>query len=185
METKLKKYNFQKLTPVKNVELKIYKDALDFVFQEDDLKNVAITGPYSAGKSSVVETYKNDHPSLNFLHISLAHFEATGLDSDNGNEAKDDKNNDAALEGKILNQLLHQVDPDKIPQTLFKVKRKISRRKMILTSAMCSLFVILMTYILGYNSWNDYIENLSNAWLKKTLAFTTNDISVIEQCYVA
>ena len=71
------KYNFQKLTPIKNTELKIYKDAIDFVFHEVELKNVAITGPYSAGKSSVVETYKNVHPEINFLHISLAHFACT------------------------------------------------------------------------------------------------------------
>ena len=70
-----KKYNFKKLTPINNAELKIYDDALNFVFENNDIKNVAITGPYSAGKSSVIESYKSVHPDVRCLHISLAHFE--------------------------------------------------------------------------------------------------------------
>ncbi len=37
-----KNYNFQKLTPINNAELKIYDDALNFVFDNDDIKNVAL-----------------------------------------------------------------------------------------------------------------------------------------------
>ncbi|MCS6056993.1 hypothetical protein LNO36_17050 [Klebsiella variicola subsp. variicola] len=51
-------YKFQKLTPFSDVELGVYKNAIDFVFANDDLKNVAISGQYSAGKSSLVESYK-------------------------------------------------------------------------------------------------------------------------------
>nr|WP_228723133.1 hypothetical protein [Limnobaculum xujianqingii] len=51
-------YKFQKLTPISDVELGIYEDAIDFVFDNDDLKNIAISGQYSAGKSSLVESYK-------------------------------------------------------------------------------------------------------------------------------
>ncbi|WP_186379210.1 YobI family P-loop NTPase, partial [Yersinia intermedia] len=47
-------YKFQKLTPVNDVELGVYKNAIDFVFDNDDLKNIAISGQYSAGKSSLV-----------------------------------------------------------------------------------------------------------------------------------
>lgn len=43
-------YKFQKLTPFSDVELGVYKNAIDFVFANNDLKNVAISGQYSAGK---------------------------------------------------------------------------------------------------------------------------------------
>lgn len=49
------KPNFEALTPISDLELGIYQDALDFVFDKDDLKNIAITGAYGAGKSSVLE----------------------------------------------------------------------------------------------------------------------------------
>jgi hypothetical protein len=48
------KYNFQKLTPINQVDLNIYKEALEYVFENNDVKNVGISGAYSAGKSSVI-----------------------------------------------------------------------------------------------------------------------------------
>jgi len=84
------KYKFRKLTPVRDVELNVYADSLDYVFRDDDLKNVAITGPYSSGKSSMLETYKDTHKDKRFIHISLAHFEtATRTPTDvNADEKK-------------------------------------------------------------------------------------------------
>lgn len=54
---------FQKLTPSDDVDISGYADALDFVFdsQNSDLKNIAITGPYSSGKTSVLDTYLRLH----------------------------------------------------------------------------------------------------------------------------
>ena len=92
-------YNFQKLTPIHDVDLSVYEKAIDFVFDNADITNVAISGPYSAGKSSVLESYKKKHDKIKFLHISLAHFESF----DKNNEKNSDK--ESVLEGKILNQL--------------------------------------------------------------------------------
>lgn len=68
------KYHFQKLTPINDADISVYEDAIDFVFQNNDVSNVAISGAYGAGKSSVFETYKKKHTDKKFLHISLAHF---------------------------------------------------------------------------------------------------------------
>ena len=68
------KIKFQKLTPTNDVELNVYKDAFDYIFENSDVKNIALSGPYSAGKSSVLESYKKSNPDKKFLHISLAHF---------------------------------------------------------------------------------------------------------------
>lgn len=162
-------YNFQKLTPVKNVELKIYDDSLNFVFANNDIKNVAISGAYSAGKSSVIETYKSAHSDIRFLHISLAHFESTKQDSNDYTGCSE-----TVLEGKILNQLIHQIDPEKIPQTHFKVKQKISTGKIIKNTAIITAFLILAAYIVGFNNWSQFVSTLSQSWLKNLLAWTTN-----------
>ena len=50
---------FHKLTPTRDKELGIYQEALTYVFSDNDLKNIAITGSYSSGKSSMLEAYKN------------------------------------------------------------------------------------------------------------------------------
>ena len=49
------KYKFERLTPVDDIDLNVYEEAIDYVFDNSDIKNVAISGAYSAGKSSVLE----------------------------------------------------------------------------------------------------------------------------------
>ena len=124
-------YHFERLTPINDIELKVYEDAINYVFENQDIKNVAISGAYSAGKSSVLESYKKKHSKLQFLHISLAHFQSPDLEQTGDADQKDHEGKggvkESVLEGKILNQLIHQIPSDKIPQTNFRVKRKISR----------------------------------------------------------
>lgn len=111
------KYHFERLTPIDNMDLDVYEEAIDYVFNNPDVKNVAISGAYSAGKSSVLASYKKRHNDLRFLHISLAHFKSP--DQEDETEVKE-----SVLEGKILNQLIHQIPSDKIPQTHFRVKKR-------------------------------------------------------------
>jgi len=162
-------YNFQKLTPITDVELKIYGDALNFVFENDDIKNVAISGAYSAGKSSIIETYKSTNSKIRCLHISLAHFESTKSDADQTSEQSE-----SVLEGKILNQLIHQIDPAKIPQTNFKVKQKISEKGITRTVALITIFLMLVCHIVFFDHWSKLISSFSYMGIKKALLWTTN-----------
>ena len=52
------KYKFERLTPTDNVDLEVYEEAIDYVFDNPDVRNVAISGAYSAGKSSILASYK-------------------------------------------------------------------------------------------------------------------------------
>ncbi|WP_206536238.1 hypothetical protein [Halobacillus sp. BAB-2008] len=167
-------YKFQKLTPTDDVDLNSYESALGYVFQENDLKNVAITGPYSAGKSSVLETYKSKQPNKSFLNISLAHFEPNA----DANTTNQNQYSDTTLEGKILNQLIHQIAPKNIPHTHFKVKRKMSNFKMWVASSLFTLFIMLIIYILGFKAWSDFVQN-SATLLKSIFAFSTKESSVV------
>ena len=49
---------FQNLTPYHNADISSYEEALDYAFFQNDIKNIAISGAYSSGKSSVIETYE-------------------------------------------------------------------------------------------------------------------------------
>lgn len=190
-----KNYYFQKLTPIDNAELKIYEDALNFVFANDDIKNVAVSGSYSAGKSSVIETYKKTHSDISFLHISLAHFESSELSNNSSTErskafseeiklnqkssGESDSNSsgiglETVLEGKILNQLIHQIDPEKIPQTRFKVKKKVFDGDVAKSVVIFITFSILAVYIGFFNNWCQFVSALSVKWIKTLLLLTTN-----------
>ena len=102
------KYHFERLTPIDNMNLDVYEEAIDYVFNNPDVKNVAISGAYSAGKSSVLASYKRRHDDLRFLHISLAHFKSP--DQEDETDIKE-----SVLEGKILNQLIHQIPSRVLP----------------------------------------------------------------------
>ena len=117
---------FYDLAPMDNLKLEIYEEAIDFSLENDKIKNIAISGGYGAGKSSLLESYKKNSKKNNekkFLHISLAHFK----DFDNKESGEEIQLNN--LEAKILNQLIHQIDPKDIFQTNFKIKRKITNNK--------------------------------------------------------
>ncbi|KEY57597.1 hypothetical protein [Serratia sp. DD3] len=169
-------YKFQKLTPVNDVKLGIYKNAIDFVFDNDDLKNIAISGQYSAGKSSLVESYKKNHPKIKFVHISLAHFRVT----DQAEGSKTEKpNNETTLEGKILNQLIHQINSDKIPQTNFKVKKKLESKSVAKNNFFIVLFIAMTLHIILFDKWHRFVSLLSDGWLKNFLILSTNYDSLL------
>lgn len=185
--------HFEKLTPVKNAELNIYGDALNFVFKDKDIKNVAISGAYSAGKSSVIESYKYKHKEHSFLHISLANFESTESDisiNESNSERKDDGKTDAKenntsffkanlLEGKILNQLLHQIDVSKIQQTNFRVKQAISENKIFSLTMMTIFFLICILHLSFISQWREFVNGLSDPKLQGILVETTTSNSLL------
>ncbi|WP_346355639.1 hypothetical protein [Azotosporobacter soli] len=181
------RHHFQKLTPVGDVKLEIYNEALDFVFADGDVKNIAISGPYSSGKSSVLESYKNMHKEINFINISLACFEPMKvLDKEDLEEAKEKETGEKTktpkapkkaktgnLEGKIINQLVHQIDIDKIPQTNFKVKEKVARYRVEKNTAVMAAFLLLIVYLLKFKEWSQFVQTLSSGSLKEMLLWTT------------
>ena len=154
-------YKFEKLTPVDNVELEVYNEAIDYVFKNDDVKNIAISGAYGAGKSSIIESYKKKDPTKHFLHISLAHFE----DPDNY-KTTEERVKENVLEGKILNQLIHQIPVEHIAQSKFKIKRNIDKNNVIKMSLCILIFIILVFHVIFFNSWRNYINLLNEDIVK-------------------
>lgn len=67
---------FEPLTPVL-LDLpssQRYERELLSALANDQVRNIAITGEYGAGKSSVIRTFVDRHPEFNFAFISLAAF---------------------------------------------------------------------------------------------------------------
>ena len=67
---------FEPLTPIL-LDLpssRRYERELLSALSNDQVRNIAITGEYGAGKSSVIRTFVDRHPEFNFAFISLAAF---------------------------------------------------------------------------------------------------------------
>ncbi len=149
---------FRALTPNESIDLHNYKEAIDYVFSREDIRNIALSGSYGSGKSSVMRSYENIHKEHKFIHISLSHFEEQGWpERENDITQKDSTKKDVEseekrrgqsrreidpvktvndLEGKILNQLLHQIPPKNIPQSHFRIKDEISKLRRIISVAL-------------------------------------------------
>ncbi len=161
---------FQKLTPItlSDDEMRGYNEALDFVFKEDDLLNIAISGPYASGKSSVFKTYEEKRlkkKKLKGIHISLSYF-SPNLKSKIKNQNPDDEltfNDELMLERKIINQIIHQIEPKQIPSTDFKVKAESKSWINIFWASIISLFFCCFIYI---------DKTLLNKWLEEPTQLT-------------
>ena len=171
------KYHFEKLTPIDNVDMNVYENAIDFVFKNNDVKNVAITGAYSSGKSSVLASYKKKHQELQFMHISLAHFESPGQEKKD--EHDQDKIDESALETKILNQLIHQIPSDKIPQTNFRIKKKLDEEHIKHIKHTVIFFFIAIIYFIRFDTWKNYVNNLPDTCSKYILMITTHPYTLM------
>lgn len=176
---------FEKLTPLDDHDIGIYKSAIDFAFEHSDIRNIAISGAYGAGKSSVLASYEKAYPGRKFIHISLAHFQnldeadgITGHNADANAMLKSDASGspkiirESLLEGKILNQLIHQIPADKIPQTNFRVKKSISKREPIVHTFLIALFIVALFRILFFDQWSSMVCSLPEV-LRALLVFST------------
>ena len=150
-----KDLHFEKLTLNDNVDIEIYEEALDFAFLSPDIRNIAISGAYGAGKSSVLASYKKLHKDKKFMHISLAHFE------DENTANLNEQTQESILEGKILNQLIHQISPNKIPQTNFKIKQDVNKGQIVKITLMVLLAVISTLFIVLYDHWCSFVSGFS------------------------
>ncbi len=169
------KYQFERLTPINNMDLDVYEDAIDYVFDNSDIRNVAISGAYSAGKSSVLASYKKKHSDKEFLHISLAHFQSPNENE----ETKETEVKESVLEGKILNQLIHQIPVEKIPQTNFRVKKQVRKKSVIKLAIWAVIFLIANIYFFCFDSWKNYVITLPDNGLKSILSLLSHQYALM------
>lgn len=165
-------YHFERLTPISDADLNVYEEAINYVFNNSDIRNVAISGAYSAGKSSILASYERKHSNLRLLHISLAHFEYP--EYEDGTEIKE-----SVLEGKILNQLIHQIPSEKIPQTNFRVKKKTSDNNIKWMTFEIVLFLVMLIHFTFFDVWKKYVNALPNNLFKTILTISTPPYALI------
>lgn len=129
---------FIDLAPTANAdEAGVYSDALLYATNNPRVSNIALTGPYGSGKSSIIKSFlrKYRRPAL---QISLAAFlpEATASD---GEVSKQE------IERSILQQMLYGADANKLP---------LSRFKRIQSPGKWSIFISLYIIFGIFACWN-------------------------------
>lgn len=148
----------------------IYNDALIWAIKEESVRNIALTGIYGSGKSSILKKFQKDNKDCtdyHFLEISLANFEwennekeaqqtnknnGQEIDSSNGenilltddqqiiNRHDNEINN---IEKSVLQQLFYRVDAKKMPYSRFKKISNITTEEIMFKIAVVLLFGVV------------------------------------------
>ena len=144
-----RKHKFNSLTPEVLPENKaVYTEALDFAFSNNDIKNIAITGIYGAGKSSVWKTYEEKEKLKNVVTVSLGKYEDNLADEVTGDyppkELDDETEN--RLEKQLINQLLSQIPANQIPLSKYRFKQNKSKCKLFVQVFMTIIFLISIIF---------------------------------------
>ncbi len=127
-----------------------YLDALIKAVNTKDVNNIAITGSYGSGKSTILKTFQKKYKScFRFLNVSLASFNKI---NDKSNE--DSEKLERLLEISILQQIIYSVNPDKIPDSHFKRIQNIPLGKKVIIALSITLWFLCLLLF-----WqNNYIE---------------------------
>lgn len=170
------KLPYKPLSPTDNAkDCEVYFDALSWALSnKKQIKNIAISGPYGSGKSSILQTFikKEEQQSLksmkwfskknHFLNISLATFEVpiaedrendSGIGGENGNKTNGNKNKSSnsdiqrLIELSLLQQLFYRETNSKTPDSRLK---RIHRQKSwkLLIQTIVTMFFALSIIIL-------------------------------------
>ena len=120
----------------------VYSAALKFATDSPNVSNIALTGPYGSGKSSIIRSFLKSYPRK-VLQISLAAFlPETG---DKQSTAAKRTVTKQEIERSILQQLLYGADADKLPLSRFKRIQSPG-----FWSIFRSLYVLTGLYALGH-----------------------------------
>lgn len=141
------------LTPITNAdEDNAYSDMLKFALSQNKTNNIAVTGPYGSGKSSVLQTFQKQNPQWKYLNISLATFkDQLEIEGANNKDIETE-----AIEKSILQQLFYSVDQKTLPRS--RLKRIVSvKNTKILLNTFFILSWILLTLIV-FSPENIYLE---------------------------
>ena len=107
--------NFINLAPTDEADKSgIYSGALRFATDDPNIFNIALTGPYGSGKSSIIRTFLKSYQRP-VLHISLAAFVPDN--SKNNHHATATRQE---IERSILQQMLYGADANILPFSRFR-----------------------------------------------------------------
>lgn len=155
---------FTDLAPTDNLSNdQKYVETLDWALNDERIKNIAITGPYGAGKSSIIASYLRKRPYIKkrSLNISLANFSKKKNDIVENETKKFDEKD---IQRSILKQLFYKTKPSKIPLSRYRKLYKPNAVKIFMLLVLTFLFVLMISYIFNYSSFNRNIGLIDTAY---------------------
>jgi len=129
---------YEDLAPSKNIgDEQVYTQAIKWALRNEEITNIALTGPYGSGKSSILKSFENENRQYRYLNISLATFD--------DNVAKGDEQR-KLVETSILQQIFYHVKDRQIPDSRFKRIKRLTRIQQVFISLAFIIWLIAGIY---------------------------------------
>jgi len=168
--------HFYSLSPTDQINRgQYYFDALNWALSNGKIRNIALTGTYGSGKSSVLQSFQKQNVNKNyhFLDISLATFKE---EKDKEEDKPIDEDLQRLIELSILQQLFYKEKDQKLPDSRLKKITNFSFIKLFSLAFGC--VVLTLSLVLLFNS--DILSSIfPNIEISETTKFFIHYISLI------
>ncbi len=180
--------DYSSLSPIDNGDKDgHYSKALQWALENrevEDIKNIALTGSYGSGKSTILKTFQKNFKGteLEFLNISLATFkEEKPKFDEQGNLIEKDKEELLRLiETSILQQIFYHEEDKYIPDSRFKKIKSYSKKKLLFTSIVILLLIIaLLNYFNSFLIQSIFKDNPLSVFTCDVLHYSSISIILI------
>lgn len=150
--TEKSKWSLIPLTPeYLEAEHSGYVSALGAALQDDEIRNIALSGNYGVGKSSILRELgkRLDGRVVELSLSTLAPIEASKLDESVPLQAMTPTNR---IQQEIVKQLLYREDPSKTPASRFRRIERFRWRREFGTAALIGLAVAVIFLLTGWTA---------------------------------
>ena len=146
-----------------------YLKALEWALNNKRIRNIALAGPYGAGKSSILATFLKKHPRIEkkALCISMATF------IENDNEAKEKKKIELKpdeIEEGILKQLFYKVNYKRVPQSRYRRLHRVSILQSFCVLVVVSVFLLVGCFVFFPDAFCRLLNSITMAGDKLKLS---------------
>ena len=151
------------LRPCHNLEQhRMYVDALNNAIEQGGVTNIALSGPYGVGKSSILQGFWDEHPGAIFISLSTLGFSKPTV-------SKSPKSSDGSIspqtnqiQKEIVKQLLYRKPPNELPASRFKRIQKPNWKQSLVLSALIGF--ILTTILAAIGGFSKIPKVCDSAW---------------------
>lgn len=158
---------------------RMYVDALNNAIQQDEVTNIALSGPYGVGKSSILQGFRKEHPDAIFISLSTLGFSQPAA-------SKSPKSSDGSIspqtnqiQKEIVKQLLYRRRPSSLPASRFKrIQKPDWKHSLTVSTLIAFALTIIIAAIGGFSkipkvcdsAWSEFGVKFVCLWLLLSLA---------------
>lgn len=154
-------------------------DVLNQAIAKEDMRNIALTGPYGSGKSAIIQTLMDEYDESKgfyYLPISLATLEADAEEcekEEKGGECEGKQTDllNRKIEYSILQQLIYREKAETVPNSRFKRIVHIEKNDLQYYSICGVLFILAFLVVFQPNIINVFYDIFHLVYHKTLITF--------------